>query len=101
MDAKAQTASKDMIFIMDGTFLFKKELRPYFDYKLFVDADFEAARKRGAEREAEAFGSMKNAEDMFRSRYHAACELYIKEHAPKQYADLVIQNNDVANPYFG
>ena len=93
------TASNDMIFIVDGTFLFKKDLRDFFDYKLFVDTDFGIARKRGAKREEKAFGSVEKAEEMFLNRYHAACELYLNEHAPKAHSDLIIQNNDLLHPF--
>lgn len=85
---------------MDGTFLFKKELIHLFDYKIFVQTDFELARKRGAKREAIAFGSYESAEDMFINRYHAASSLYLKEHNPQDNADIVINNNDVGSPYF-
>jgi uridine kinase len=93
-------ATDDTIFIVDGTFLFKKELIHLFDYKIFVQTDFELARKRGAKREAIAFGSYESAEAMFINRYHAASSLYLKEHNPQDNADIVINNNDVGSPYF-
>ncbi|MDZ5607848.1 hypothetical protein U2I54_12255 [Bacillus pseudomycoides] len=91
-------ASKDMIFIVDGTFLFKKELQHLFDYKIFVETDFEIAKERGSSREAKVFGNKKKAEEMFSKRYHAACHMYIKEHTPKQCADVVLMNNDIEAP---
>ncbi|MGE1033274.1 hypothetical protein ACQGS5_27215, partial [Bacillus sp. GKis3/1] len=80
-------AQPNMVLIVDGTFLFKKDVAHLFDYKIFVDTDFELARKRGAKRETEAFGSYKEAEKMFLNRYHAACKMYIEEHNPKDCAD--------------
>ncbi len=56
---------KNMILIVDGTFLLKKDVAYLFDYKIFVDTNFEIARKRGAKRETEAFGSYEEAEKMF------------------------------------
>lgn len=96
-----QVASKDMILIVDGTFLFKKHLCDLYDFKVFLDTDFELARKRGAQREKQAFGSYEKAEDMFIKRYHAASKLYLDEHKPQFSADVVINNNDLHNPYFG
>ncbi|MGE7913546.1 hypothetical protein [Lysinibacillus xylanilyticus] len=93
-------ATDDTIFIVDGTFLFKKELIHLFDYKIFVQTDFELARKRGAKRETLAFESYESAEAMFINRYHAASSLYLKEHNPQDNADIVINNNDVGSPYF-
>ncbi|WP_439742195.1 hypothetical protein [Bacillus pseudomycoides] len=91
-------ASNDMVFIIDGTFLLKKELQHLFDYKIFVETDFEIARERGSSREAKAFGNKKRAEEIFLQRYHAACHMYIEEHAPKQCADVVFMNNVIKAP---
>ncbi|MGH0563080.1 hypothetical protein ACQVQF_02985 [Bacillus cereus] len=91
-------AQPNMVLIVDGTFLFKKDVAHLFDYKIFVDTDFEIARKRGVKRETEAFGSYKEAEKMFLNRYHAACKMYIEEHNPKDCADVVFRNSDLAKP---
>ncbi|EEK78405.1 AAA family ATPase [Bacillus cereus] len=91
-------AQSNMVLIVDGTFLLKKDVAHLFDYKIFVDTDFEIARERGAKRETEAFGSYEKAEKMFLNRYHAACKMYIDEHNPKGCADVVFQNNDLGNP---
>ncbi|WP_263701895.1 hypothetical protein [Bacillus thuringiensis] len=91
-------AQPNMVLIVDGTFLLKKDVAYLFDYKIFVDTNFEIARKRGAKRETEAFGSYKEAEKMFLNRYHAACKMYIEEHNPKDCADVVFRNSDLANP---
>ncbi|TXS01209.1 hypothetical protein DN390_08990 [Bacillus sp. SH7-1] len=91
-------AQLNMVLIVDGTFLLKKDIEYLFDYKIFVDTDFEIARKRGAKRETEAFGSYEEAEKMFLSRYHAACKMYIDEHNPKECADVLFQNSDLENP---
>ncbi|ENB9402106.1 MULTISPECIES: hypothetical protein [Bacillus] len=87
-------AQPNMVLIVDGTFLLKKDVEHLFDYKIFVDTDFEIARKRGAKRETEAFGSYEEAEKMFLNRYHAACKIYIDEHNPKECADVVFRNSD-------
>lgn len=92
-------ANMDTIFIIDGTFLFKKDLCNLYDFKIFVETDFELARKRGAKREEQTFGSYKKAEEMFLSRYHVASKLYLEQHTPQRNADLVINNNDLDNPF--
>ncbi|MGH1326697.1 hypothetical protein [Bacillus pretiosus] len=91
-------AQPNMVLIVDGTFLFKKDVEHLFDYKILVDTDFEIARKRGAKRETEAFGSYEEAEKMFLNRYHAACKMYIDEHNPKSCADVVFHNSDFHDP---
>lgn len=69
-----------MVLIIDGTFLFKRDLCNLYDFKIFVDTDFEVARERGAKREELAFGSYENAEEIFIKRYHAASKLYLEQH---------------------
>ncbi|MBJ7929104.1 uridine kinase [Bacillus toyonensis] len=91
-------ATQNMILIVDGTFLLKKDVAHLFDYKIFIDKDFEIARKRGAERETEAFGSYEKAEKMFLNRYHAACKMYIDEHNPKECVDVVFENSKFDDP---
>ncbi|MGE6509275.1 hypothetical protein [Bacillus cereus] len=91
-------ATQNMILIVDGTFLLKKDVAYLFDYKIFVDTNFEIARKRGAKRETEAFGSYEEAEKMFLNRYHAACKLYIDEHNPKELADVLFENSKFDDP---
>ncbi|EEM47288.1 hypothetical protein P4G85_17435 [Bacillus cereus] len=91
-------ATQNMIFIVDGTFLLKKDVAHLFDYKIFVDTDFEIARKRGAKRETEAFGSYEEAEKMFLNRYHAACKMYIDEHNLKELADVLFENSKFDDP---
>jgi uridine kinase len=91
-------APPNMVLIVDGTFLLKKEIEYLFDYKIFVDTDFEIARKRGANRETKAFGSYEEAEKMFINRYHAACQMYIDEHNPKECANVIFQNSNFDDP---
>ncbi|MGD6831290.1 hypothetical protein ACQCT5_03970 [Sutcliffiella halmapala] len=91
-------ATEDSVLIVDGTFLFKQEIINQFDYKIFVETDFELARKRGAKREEKAFGSLIKAEEIFKKRYHAASKLYLEEHAPQQFSDVVVNNDDIDYP---
>ncbi|WP_439873420.1 hypothetical protein ACSLGG_15320 [Bacillus mycoides] len=91
-------APPNMVLIVDGTFLLKKDVEHLFDYKIFVDTDFEIAKKRGAKRETKAFGSYKEAEKMFINRYHAACKMYIDEHNPKECANVIFQNSNFDDP---
>lgn len=99
VNPEIQTANIDTIFVIDGTFLFKTDLIDLLDFKIFVETDFELARKRGAKREEVALGSYKKAEEMFLKRYHVASKLYLEQHTPKLNADIVINNNNLDNPF--
>ena len=100
VNPELKIANRDTIFIIDGTFLFKKDLSNLYDFKIFVKTDFDLARKRGAKREERAFGSYEKAEEMFLNRYHVASKLYLEQHSPQLNADVVINNNEFDNPYF-
>ncbi|MEH7455390.1 hypothetical protein [Gottfriedia acidiceleris] len=100
VNSDLKVATNDMIFIIDGTFLFKRELCNLYDFKIFVDTEFDIARKRGAIREERAFGSFEKAEEMFIKRYHAASKLYLEQHSPQLNADVIIKNNDLNNPSY-
>lgn len=100
VNSEIKIASMDTICVIDGTFLFKKDLSDLFDFKIFIETDFELARKRGAKREEKAFGSYTKAEEMFLKRYHTASNFYLEQHLPKLIADVVIDNNDLDNPFF-
>lgn len=86
--------SKETIFVVDGTFLFKPKLLPYWDYKIFLSTDFEIAESRGAMRDSEKLGGIDQARSVYKERYHAACALYLDESNPKQSADTIVANND-------
>jgi uridine kinase len=100
VNTEIKVATKDMVLIVDGTFLFKKDLSNLYDFKIFVHTDFELAKQRGAKREEGIFGSYEEAERMFVKRYHAASKLYLEEHVPQLHADVVINNNNINDPDF-
>lgn len=58
-------ATQNMILIVDGTFLLKKDVAYLFDYKIFVDTNFEIARKRGAKRKLKLLEVMKKQRRYF------------------------------------
>ena len=91
-----------MIFIVDGTFILKNDLKKLFDFKIYLNTSFNTAQKRGVKREAENFGSVALANTMFETRYHAACKLYLEEHHPMKCADVVVSINaqDCLNQHF-
>lgn len=98
MSSNEESATEDSVLIVDGTFIFKREMINQFDFKIFVETDFEIARKRGAKREEKAFGSLIKAEEIFKKRYHAASKLYLEEHAPQLFSDIVVNNDDIDYP---
>ena len=86
------------IFLFAASFLLQPELVSYFDYRIYVDTDFEVAQQRGVERDLVRLGSWENAVRLYRQRYHAAQRIYFAESNPVQYADALLKNNNLAEP---
>jgi uridine kinase len=82
----------DTIAIFEGVFLFRKELAPFFDYKIWLDIPFEESQKRAALRDsAETIAK-------YESKYLPAQRKYIKENNPRGAADLLIDNSNYEYP---
>jgi len=82
----------DTVVLLEGVFLFKKELAPFIDYKIYLDISFEESRKRAKLRDPEA-SVLK-----YDTKYLPAETRYIQEYAPGIYADMVIDNTEPDYP---
>ncbi len=90
----AQTAQKNSILLFDGVFLLRQELLEHWDYKIFVDVDFEESLRRAILRDKELFGSESSARKRYLKRYIPGQKIYLKTVNPKTLADVVVKNND-------
>ncbi|MGZ4032301.1 MAG: hypothetical protein ACXVP2_09120 [Tumebacillaceae bacterium] len=93
-----QQAPQELVLVVDGTFLYKDVINDYWDFRIFIDTDFDLALQRGSIREAHAFGSIEAAAQMFTDRYHAASRMYLDEATPRAKAQAILVNNDLAHP---
>ncbi len=84
--------SPDSIVIFEGVFLFRKELAPFIDYKVFLDITFEESKRRAKERDPEAILRK------YDEKYLPAQERYLKEYPPEKTTDMVVNNNDWEYP---
>jgi uridine kinase len=98
IDAEPVPVPAEALVIVDGTFLQRADLAELWDEVIYIDTDAQAARARAAERDSVLFGGPPAVEEMYRSRYHPACELYAKEVDPVSRAGIVIDNNDLNRP---
>jgi uridine kinase len=78
--------------IFEGVFLFRKELAPYLDYKVFLDIPFEASKIRAKVRDSQA------SIDKYNIKYLPAQEKYLKEYPPSKVADIIIDNSNWEYP---
>lgn len=93
-----KVADPRAVLVVDGTFLQRPELKPWWDFTVFVDTDEHVAESRGIARDAAHMGDLELATRLFAERYRPAFELYIGEVDPIAEADAVLANNDFDNP---
>ncbi len=89
---KKYSINGDTIVIFEGVFLFRQELAPYLDYKVYLDISFEESRKRANQRDC---GEISAKYDV---KYLPAQAQYIEEYSPASLADIVINNTNWEYP---
>jgi len=91
-------AQPGAVLLLDGIFLHRPELRGYWDVSVWLEVPFEVSVPRGAQRGA-GFGSPDPHAESNR-RYVEGQKLYLLECDPKTHATFVVNNDDLAAPYF-
>jgi uridine kinase len=91
---EAQAAPGD-ILVFDGIFLHRPELRPCWDYSIFLEVSFAISIQRCAQRD----GSSPDPQAPENRRYVEGQQLYLRECDPRRYATIVINNETLEAPY--
>lgn len=95
---RVEIASADAILLMDGIFLLRPRLMPFWDLTIYIKAAFANTVARGAARDADLFGSLEQAEIRYQYRYVPGQQLYHHETHPLDKADILIDNNKIDAP---
>ena len=91
-------ASPGAVLLVDGVFLLRPELRPHWEFTIFLDAHPEEIIRRAVARDT-AFGHTEDeVRERYAKRYLPAQELYASEVDPRALADVVIENTDPGTP---
>jgi phosphoglycolate phosphatase len=93
---KTFSFTEDTIVLLEGVYLFRKELAPYIDYKVFLDIPMKESRRRAALRDVPVFG-----EEILRGydeKYLPVQTGYLDEYPPIDVADMIIDNNNWEYP---
>lgn len=98
VEAPEEEASPVSILLFDGVFLLRDELRAFWDFSIFVQADFDEIVRRAEERDRELMGGVEAVRERYRARYIPGQELYFSRCAPQEIADVVIDNTNASNP---
>ncbi len=83
------------IVIFEGVFLFREELAPYIDFKIFLDIPFDESKKRALVRDTHLGQEVLKRYD---EKYLPAQMKYLSEYPPAGVADLVIDNTNWQHP---
>jgi len=97
----ARESSANAILLFDGVFLLRPELIRYWDFSIFVEVDFEVSVPRAVERDVRAgAGRLTSQESLakYNQRYVPGQQIYLAEAHPQENAQVVVDNNDWANP---
>lgn len=90
-----QHAPSDAVLIVDGIFLHRPELRPYWDYTVFLQVDFTMSIRRCAAR-----GDLDpDPGAPSNRRYVEGQRLYLDQCHPADQASIVIDNSDLGEPH--
>jgi uridine kinase len=95
-----ETAAPDAILLIDGIFLLRPRLMPYWDLTIYLEVDFTHSMARGIQRDATFYGSVEEAERRYLQRYIPGQMLYHQVAQPLDKADILIDNNDLEAPEF-
>ncbi len=89
-----------LIVVIESIYLFQPSILRYIDYKIFLDINVDKALSRAKlrSRDLELYGDAKGIEKKYSKKNFAGYVFFDKTVQPKQYADVIIDNNDWKNP---
>lgn len=93
---KEYLVDKDTIVVFEGVFLFRKELSPYLDYRIFLEIPYEESKSRAVTRDVPVYGE--EILDRYDGKYLPAQRKYLDEYPPNKTADLIINNENWEYP---
>jgi uridine kinase len=93
---RSYTTGFDTIVIVEGVLLYCPEIAHFFDYRIFLDIDYEEVLRRGKERDVPLYGEA--ILQQYIDLYIPVQKIYETRCNPGQQSHLVINNNDVEHP---
>lgn len=83
--------TKDTVLMIEGVFIQRPLLRPYFDFVLFLDVPKEKRLQRVLHRDT-YIGNRSDIKEKYERRYFPAEEKYVAECSPHSKADYVVKH---------
>lgn len=89
-----------VIVIIESIYLFQEAIVPYLNYKIFLEISMDTAlaRAKVRPRDLELYGNIEGIAKKYTTRNFAGYQLFEQQHKPKQFADVIISNDDWEHP---
>jgi uridine kinase len=84
--------------LFDGVFLQRPELEGLWDLTVWVDAPFAITVERAVARDVRNGGDARATRSRYESRYVPGQRLYMGQCQPKERANVLFDNADIAHP---
>lgn len=94
VDVPPQAVPPGAVLVLDGIFLHRDALLPYWDFSVYLDVNFNVSVPRMAARD----GGPADPTDPANRRYVEGQRLYLAACAPRERATVVVDNTDLAAP---
>ena len=98
LETKEEVAPLDAVLLFDGVFLLRPELEDVWDYRIFINVDFEVALQRAIRRDLTHLGSVEAVRAHYLQRYFSGQKIYLQVVQPEERADVIVENDDPAQP---
>ncbi|WP_045745453.1 hypothetical protein [Actinoplanes rectilineatus] len=99
VDSPWQQAPDDAILIADGAFLQKPDYDGLWDLRIHLHITLDEVLRRGTHRDQAWMPSAEAAATRYRTYYIPGERLYLNEIDPAAHADILIDNQDLSNPF--
>jgi uridine kinase len=93
--APLEVAAPDSILLFDGIFLHRSELREFWEFSIFLEVPFSVSVPRYTARD----GGPSDPLDISNRRYIEGQKLYLSQCRPRDWAKIVVNNEDLEKPY--
>jgi uridine kinase len=90
-DERAFVVEPGAVVLLEGVFLFRPDLAPLLDLKVWLEIGFDEALERALLRDAEAMGGPDGVRERYATRYFPGQRLHLERDRPREAADLVLR----------
>lgn len=90
------SVDSETIVLVEGVLLYREPITKYFDYKIFLDIDFDEVLKRATQRDFAILGD--SVTTRYKEKYIPIQKRYIAENNPTEIADVIIDNRCYKSP---